>query len=651
VIVTTVATGSIGIHYMPGTDMGFSTVSDSVLGSLFGASKIVVTITAICMLIPPLYYLYRYRTSIKTRLKEIESNISLVKVVRNKNANLNVNRVTCMELDPSFLSANLEWNMISLGTYLSQLEPASSSSETKNKSGFNHLFLRKELEIVMGDFLLKTLGTTYGAALLPMLGATSVAASIAGLSNKLSKFLAKCILSKDDDDDAAEDALDPLSLDLSLMEVVSFVNLHQKAITSDNDSVPSPLEYLSRGENAAGDLAYDLGDGQFPNTFHLEKDFDKYIAMMETRILEKEGKYDPDDRSFPPSAPINERLLPGLHIGKGDLKCTHTKREGIEHRLLCVLLNKLCHNYYKLSCNQPMEDCFKVVCNGKECAFPEELIQGLEDTGHTVKVCPRVIISNFGMQFCVKEEDGSFTTIPTSVFLRTGIERSSDSKPAYFAAPHGGMDVNISGPLIGKGTRPAWLQFYVSIGGLTCFHPDEDQDAPWAAKTSLADLYSRKDAIRAIRMCAIVSTTFNRIATEFNLPFGGYGILGMCNDSSTLIDFALRGQTNSYPLLSTGRYLNHIVSYLIKFKEELSSLSGKSVGDSGSKVVEPVINDILCLIKSTSQLPSDLHISPATLIGMSSRYDKSYGESVFQSTADAKTILREMADTAREYLE
>jgi len=637
--------------------MGFSTVSDSALGSPFGASKHVLTITATCMLLPPLYYLYRYRTSIKTRLKEIESNISLVKVVRNKNANLNANRVTCMELDPSFLSANPEWNMISLGTYLSQLEPASSSSspssETKNKSGFNRLFLQKELEIVMGELLLKTLGATYGAALLPMLGATSVAASIAGLSNKLSKFLAKCILSKDDDDDDAteEDAFDPLCLDLSLMEVVSFVNLHQKAMTPDNDSVPSPLEYLSRGENAAGDLAYDLGDGQFPNTFDLEKDFDKYITIMENRILEKEGKYNPDDRSFPPSTPINERLLPGLHIGKGDLKCTHTKREGIEHRLLCVLLNKLCHNYYKLSCGEPMEDCFKVVCNGKECVFPEELIKGLEDTGHTVEVCPRVIISNFGMQFCVKEEDGSFTTIPTSIFLRTGIERSSDGKPAYFAAPHGGMDVNISGPLVGKGTRPAWLQFYVSIGGLTCFHPDEDQDAPWAAKTSLADIYSSEDAIRAIRMCAIVSITFNRIATEFNLPFGGYGILGMCNDSSTLIDFALRGQTNSYPLLSTGRYLNHIVSYLIKYKEELSS-SGKLAGDgSGSKVVGPVINDILCLIKSTSQLPSDLHISPATLIGMSSRYEKSYGGSVFQSTADAKAILREMADTAREYLE
>eukprot|EP01083_Nonionella_stella_P243397 848156_1 len=137
-------------------------------------------------------------------------------------------------------------------------------------------------------------------------------------------------------------------------------------------------------------------------------------------------------------------------------------------------------------------------------------------------------------------------------------------------------------------------------------------------------------------MCAVVSITFSRIATELNLPFGGYGILGMCNDSSTLIDFALRGKTDAYPLLSTGRYLNHIVAYLIKLKDELSENSG-----AGTKL-QPIINDIMCLIKSTSKLPSDLHISPATLIGTSERYDKSYGYPCFQGTAYAKAILKDL---------
>ena len=148
-------------------------------------------------------------------------------------------------------------------------------------------------------------------------------------------------------------------------------------------------------------------------------------------------------------------------------------------------------------------------------------------------------------------------------------------------------------------------------------------------------------------MCAVVAVTFNRIATEFNLPFGGYGILGMCNDSATIVDYAIRNKhTNAYPLLSTGRYLNHIVNYFIKLKDELT----KSC-EGPCKLLQPVIEDILCLIKSTSCLPSDLHISPESQIDMSRRYEVSYGLSIFQSTADAKTILNEMAASAIEYLE
>lgn len=539
-----------------------------------------------------------------------------------------------MELDSTFVKDNPKWSMMSFGQYLSQLEPAAETSE------FNQLFLQKELDITIGAFLLRTLGNTYGGALLPILGAGSVAGSIAGLSSKISKFLAKCILA---DEIEADGAVDPLSLDLSLMEVVSFVNLHQKYFHKPGDG-PSPLAYLSRGENTFRDLAYDLGDGDFPSTFDLD-DFDKYVTMMEDRIVEKDGKYDPYDTSFPPPTPVNEQLLPGLHLGKGDLKYTHTKREGIEHRLLCLLLNKLSYNYYHMSQGNKLEDCFKVVCSGNQYFFPEELIQALVDCGHKVEVCPRVILTNFGMQLCLKEDDGSFTHIPTALLLRTGIERTSDSKPAYFAAPHGGLDLNISGPLIGKGTRPAWMQFYISIDGLCCFHPDEDQDAPWAAKTSLAGIYPHDDAIRAIRMCAIVSVTSNRLATDLNLPFGGYGILGMCNDSATLIDFALRGKTNAYPLLSTGRYLNHFVSYLIKLKDELAGAA------AGGPRLQSVVADIMCLIRSTSTLPSDLHISPDTLIGTSSRYESSYSLNVFQKTAEAKSILREMAGIAKQYLE
>ena len=624
-------------------------------GLFSGSSTInlVILSTVLCLLAPLSFYLYRYRSNIKEKVKEIEEGIGLVRIVRNKDAAENKNRVVCMELDPKFVKANPNWKMMSFGEYLSQLEPADPDN------AFNQIFLQKELNLLIGKFMLDNMGRTYGAALLPLIGAGSVAAAIAKISSAVSKFMAKSILDdkgggsdgEGDNSNEEKTVSDAMSFDLSLMELISFVNLHQKVNTIDVSKTSTPLNRLRLGENLDGDLAYDLDDGSFPTRFDLDNDFINYVTMMEERILEKEGKYDPNDRSFPPSTPINERLLPGLHLGKGDLQYTHTKREGIEHRLLCVLLNKLCHNYHKLASQQvtKVEDCFTVVCNGQTCTFPEELIQALIDCGHTVEVCPRVILSNFGMQLCVKEDDGSFTYIPTTLIMRTGIERSADGKPVYFCSPHGGLDLNIKGPLIGRtGTRPCWIQFYVSIGGLTCFHPDEDQVAPWAAKTSLADIYSHDDAIRAIRMCAIVSVVLSRIATELKLPFGGYGVLGMCNDSATLIDFALRGETMSYPLLSTGRYLIHIVSYLAKLKDEFLALRGGTLEDGK---LDLVAFDTTSLIKSTSRLPSDLHISPSTLIDTSGRYESSYALPVFQCIADAKVILREMANVAREHLQ
>ena len=145
--------------------------------------------------------------------------------------------------------------------------------------------------------------------------------------------------------------------------------------------------------------------------------------------------------------------------------------------------------------------------------------------------------------------------------------------------------------------------------------------------------------------CAHLLRSISRSLDRSLLLLRSPGILGMCNESSTLIDFALHGKTNAYPLLSTGRYLNHTVAYLIRLRKDLSDNTA-----CGSKL-RPVIDDILCLIKSTSRLPNDLHISPSTLIGTTRRYDASYSFSVFQSTTDAKAILRKMSDTAREYLE
>ena len=98
-------------------------------------SNLVILSTLTCLSAPIAYYLYRYRSHIKEKVKEIEKNVALVRVVRNKNT-AKKNRVVCMELDPNFVKANPDWKMMSFGEYLSQLEPAEDNA-------FNQIFLHK----------------------------------------------------------------------------------------------------------------------------------------------------------------------------------------------------------------------------------------------------------------------------------------------------------------------------------------------------------------------------------------------------------------------------------------------------------------------------------------------------------------------------
>jgi hypothetical protein len=111
--------------------------------------------------------------------------------------------------------------------------------------------------------------------------------------------------------------------------------------------------------------------------------------------------------------------------------------------------------------------------NGTECIFPDVFVQALIDSGHKVECCPRSAITTFGLACCIKEMDDSWTNVPIAYFFRTGYERS-DQRPAYFSAPHGGMDMKIDGPLVGSDPTTGQpyncnIQFYMAIGTLERF--------------------------------------------------------------------------------------------------------------------------------------------------------------------------------------
>lgn len=120
----------------------------------------------------------------------------------------------------------------------------------------------------------------------------------------------------------------------------------------------------------------------------------------------------------------------------------------------------------------------------------------------------------------------------------------------------------------------------------------------------------------------------------------GYGVLGVCNDTAALVDFAVRGTTNMYPLLSTGRFLLHTGDVLMGTCEKLSKQADMTV----------IAKDARRLATAACFMESDIHCSPTQLIGAVRRFDANYPHSFFQITDDSREILHLMSKNYEKFL-
>mmetsp|Transcript_39929 Transcript_39929/g.96341 ORF Transcript_39929/g.96341 Transcript_39929/m.96341 type:complete len:140 (+) Transcript_39929:456-875(+) len=123
-----------------------------------------------------------------------------------------------------------------------------------------------------------------------------------------------------------------------------------------------------------------------------------------------------------------------------------------------------------------------------------------------------------------------------------------------------------------------------------------------------------------------------------NLPFGGYGILGVCNDSAALVDMAVRGATNLYPLISTERFLWHTLRRLARMQTNLKAQT-KTAASRTITPSEKLLEDVASLIHATSEMDSDIHSKPSRLFDALRRYYACYPKSIFQLTSKTKAML------------
>ena len=562
-----------------------------------------------------------------------------------KNAGLFAD-LALLELNPAFYrQATADgWSLMTLGDYLSSLRP---KQWPKNFSpDAIPSILQREIEAGLGAALLKVLGPNLGIALLPAVGS--------GPIQKRAQALASSAAGKwfFEQGGAISASQDKGGVPLGLLTLLAGADLNAKINSGaepkeeakQQTDVPNfdlpAIEKMAAGEIVKGVPSFvDPTDNMVPHdNFCLDRDFDQVIRHMEAKLgahhqrghvtspehqmalevvadqkADQENKpqtstYDPEDTSMAAPVPINSRLFPDLHMGWGDAKCTHTKRQVLKMRLISLLLNRLGANYQKMASGTTDDDLYTVqmTANGPKMTKPSELVQALMDSGHKIEVVPTSRLTTFGLALCVKEPNDKWTNIPVGAFIESGFEdKHGNASPAMM--PHSGLDMYISGPLAGTradGTPSTLrIQHYIGIEGFCGWKSHEAPQVPFNEAIEQDKRLTGSDAVRATRLTALYANALNGLATDLQLPFGGYGVTSVCNDSTAVVQQCLYGRSTIYPMTSIGKFAQRTMRYARNFRQRLMDQEGLLLDDE--------VCDLSALVKAMKELPNDINSSPS----------------------------------------
>uniref|UniRef100_A0A7S3L2K5 Uncharacterized protein n=1 Tax=Amphora coffeiformis TaxID=265554 RepID=A0A7S3L2K5_9STRA len=560
-----------------------------------------------------------------------------------------------LELNPDFQQqATAEgWSLMTLGDYLSSLRP--KQLPKKFSTDAIPKIIQREIEAGLGAALLKVLGPNLGIALLPAVGTGAIQKRAQALA---SSAAVKWFFDQGGEGEETSAAIsasqDKGGIPLGFLTLLAGANLNAKfnSRAEPNKDIQqqqsanvsnfnlTAMEKMTAGEVVKGPSFVDPADTLVPqDNFCLEADFDRVIRRMESKLgahpehqkghvaspehqvaLEVASKqavqhnkdqtstYDPEDTSMAAPVPINSRLFPDLHMGWGNAKCTHTKREVLKMRLISLLLNRLGANYQKMaSGSKGGLYTVQMTPNGPKMTKPSELVQALMDSGHKIEVVPTSRLTTFGLALCVKEPNGQWTNVPLGVFLESGFEdEHGNASPAMM--PHSGLDMYITGPLAGSradGTPSTLrIQHFIGIEGFCGWKSHESPQVPFNEAVEQGARLTGSDAVRASRLAALYANALNGLATDLHLPFGGYGVTSVCNDSAAVVQHCLYGHNTIYPMTSIGKFAQRTMRYVQHFRQRLEDQQGLSSKDEE-------IQDLSALVYAMKQLPNDINSAPS----------------------------------------
>jgi hypothetical protein len=360
------------------------------------------------------------------------------------------------------------------------------------------------------------------------------------------------------------------------------------------------------------------------------------------------------ERATEDSVPAKEALIhpvfPGLHFGNGGLRQVYNQKDVMVNSIMSVVCNRLMANaLIGSSFGDNVEGRFEVQVESDQfkrtVTTLEDLMEALEDCGHTVDLRMTSNITSMGVGMCVKDANGdsTFAQIPLAYPLATGLvyRKNQLHKEAVTLMTHGAMFLRVRGPIANF-----HLEWCLNVTGTTSFQPVQGPARPWqqdsmaSVKHASNILNTKEGRKNAFRYSTVISVVTNCTADLDHVVIGGYGYLGVCLDSVAAIQQALTGECTLYPLFLGGAAKMSVLDMYRRLREEVKARTGHEWEYSGESIV---------LSKAIRELPCDILTEPTDVAATAQRALHSLPErSIFVSLRECKTELESVIDMCKD---
>ena len=173
---------------------------------------------------------------------------------------------------------------------------------------------------------------------------------------------------------------------------------------------------------------------------------------------------------------------------------------------------------------------------------PENLINLLEETGHTVTVDDARYFANFGHLHYKGEDVMMPFWVNTHLIVPGSGSLFHLPRPLLIPVSHAEYEWHIRGPLIN-----ADISYYFGIDGKSEWRTMDTLDQAWVLKRN-AHEYTGAQAVEVTRLVSILTVAYmHQHQRRPNLPFGGYYALGVCQDGVSAIERRMTGHVTLFP--------------------------------------------------------------------------------------------------------